>query len=87
VVISLTLGNPLLLEGCYDSDRDEYSGVRFTMAAVLLKTGEFQEIPDNQLISFFEENRDLIQDRQSTRKRAIKRLIQSNMTSFESFKL
>jgi len=57
------------------------------MAAVLLKTGEFQEIPDDQLISFFEENRDLIQDRQSPRKRAIKRPIQSNMTSFESFKL
>ena len=57
------------------------------MATVLLKTGEFQEIPDDQLISFLEENRDLIQDRQSTRKRAIKRLIQSNMTSFESFKL
>jgi hypothetical protein len=52
-----------------------------------MKTGEFQEIPDDQLISFFEENRDLIQDRQSPRKRAIKRPIQSNMTSFESFKL
>lgn len=57
------------------------------MATVLLKTGEFQEIPDDQLISFLEENRDLIQDRQSPRKRAIKRPIQSNMTSFESFKL
>ena len=31
------------------------------MAAVLLKTGEFREIPDHQLISFLEENRDLIQ--------------------------
>jgi len=57
------------------------------MATVLLNTGEFQEIPDDQLISFFEENRDLIQDRPSPRKRAIKRPIQSNMTSFDSFKL
>jgi len=45
------------------------------MATVLLKTGEFREIPDDQLISFLEENRDLIQDRQSPRKRAIKRPI------------
>ena len=57
------------------------------MATVLLKTGEFQEIPDDQLISFFEENRDLIQDRQSPRKRAIKRPIPSNVTSFDYFKL
>jgi hypothetical protein len=49
------------------------------MAAVLLKTGEFQEIPDDQLISFLEENRDLIQDRPSPRKRAIKRPISSNV--------
>ncbi|GCL56153.1 hypothetical protein NIES3806_35120 [Microcystis aeruginosa NIES-3806] len=51
------------------------------MAAVLSKTGEFREIPDDQLISFLEENRDLIQDRPSHRKRAIKRPIQSNVTS------
>ncbi|ELP55378.1 hypothetical protein NIES298_18170 [Microcystis aeruginosa NIES-298] len=57
------------------------------MAAVLLKTGEFQEIPDDQLISFLEKNRDLIQDRQSPRKRVIKRPIPFNVTSFESFKL
>jgi len=50
------------------------------MATVLSKTGEFLEIPDDQLISFLEENRDLIQDRQSPRKRAIKRPIQSNLT-------
>jgi hypothetical protein len=87
VVISLTLGNSLLAEDCFDSDRDEYSGVRFTMAAVLLKTGEFQEIPDDQLISFLQENQDLIQNRQSPRKRAIKRPIPSNVTSFEYFKL
>lgn len=57
------------------------------MATVLLKTGEFREIPDDQLISFLEQNRDLIQDRQSPRKRAIKRPIPFNVTSFESFKL
>jgi len=57
------------------------------MATVLLKTGEFREIPDDQLISFLQENRDLIQDRQSRRKRAIKRPIPSNVTSFESFKV
>ncbi|GCL52328.1 hypothetical protein NIES3804_39170 [Microcystis aeruginosa NIES-3804] len=57
------------------------------MATVLLKTGEFREIPDDQLISFLEENRDLIQERQSPRKRVIKRPIQSNVTSFESFKV
>jgi len=59
---------------CYNSDRDEYSGVRFTMATVLLKTGEFREIPDDQLESFLEENQDLIQDRQSPRKRPIRKL-------------
>ncbi|GBL08615.1 hypothetical protein MSj_00088 [Microcystis aeruginosa Sj] len=45
------------------------------MATVLLKTGEFREIPDDQLISFLQENQDLIQNRQSPRKRAIKRPI------------
>ena len=38
---------------------------------VLLKTGEFREIPDDQIESFFEENQDLIQDRQSSKKRPI----------------
>jgi hypothetical protein len=42
---------------------------------VLLKTGEFREIPDDQLESFLEENRDLIQDRQSHRERPIKKNI------------
>jgi hypothetical protein len=41
---------------------------------VLLKTGEFREIPDDQLESFLEENQDLIQDRQSPRKRPIRKL-------------
>ncbi len=57
------------------------------MATVLLNTGEFREIPDDQLISFLQENRDLIQDRQSPRKRAVKRPIEFNMTSFEYFKV
>ncbi len=57
------------------------------MATVLLNTGEFREIPDDQLISFLQENQDLIQNRQSPRKRAIKRPIPSNVTSFESFKV
>jgi hypothetical protein len=81
VLISVTLWNSLLVDICYDSDRDEYSGVRSSMATVLLKTGEFQEIPDDQLISFLEENRDLIQDRQSPRKRAIRRPISSKVTT------
>jgi hypothetical protein len=59
---------------CFHSDQDKYSGVRFTMATVLLKTGEFREIPDDQLEPFLEENRDLIQDRQSPRKRPIRKL-------------
>jgi hypothetical protein len=45
------------------------------MATVLLKPGEFREIPDDQLESFLEENRDLIQDRQSHRERPIKKNI------------
>ena len=40
---------------------------------VLLRTGETREIPDDQMESFLEENQDLIQDQQSSRKRSIKR--------------
>ena len=40
---------------------------------VLLKTNEFREIPDDQLESFLEESQDLIQDRQSPRKRPIRK--------------
>ena len=40
---------------------------------VLLKNGETKEISDDQIESFLEENQDLIQDRQSLRKRSIKR--------------
>ena len=40
---------------------------------VLLKTREIREIPDDQIESFLEENQDLIQDRQSPRKRPIKK--------------
>ena len=38
---------------------------------VVLTTGEIREIPDDQLESFLKENQDLIQDRQSPRKRPI----------------
>ena len=41
---------------------------------VLLETGEIREIPDDQIESFLKENQDLIQDRQSPRKRLIKTL-------------
>jgi hypothetical protein len=41
---------------------------------VLLKTGEIREIPDDRLESFLEETQDLIQDRQSPRKRPIRKL-------------
>lgn len=40
---------------------------------VLVKTGEIKEIPDDQLESFLKENQDLIQDRQSSRKRPIRK--------------
>jgi len=40
---------------------------------VLLKTGEVTGIPDDQIESFLEENQDLIQDRQSPRKRPIRK--------------
>ena len=42
---------------------------------VLLKTGEIREIPDDQLESFLKENQDLIQDRQSSRKRPIRKTL------------
>lgn len=40
---------------------------------VVLKTGETKEIPDDQIESFLEKNQDLIQDRQSSRKRPIRK--------------
>ena len=40
---------------------------------VLLKIGEIREIPDDQIESFLEENQDLIQDRQSSRKSPIRK--------------
>ena len=40
---------------------------------VLLKTREIREIPDDQIESFLKENQDLIQDRQSPRKRLIRK--------------
>ena len=42
---------------------------------VVLTTGEIREIPDDQLESFLEENQDLTQDRQSSRKRPIRKTL------------
>ncbi|MGK7898137.1 MAG: hypothetical protein AB4372_32095 [Xenococcus sp. (in: cyanobacteria)] len=43
------------------------------MPDVLLKTGELIEVPEEEMLSFLQENRDLIQDRVSPRRRSIKR--------------
>ena len=43
------------------------------MPQVLLKTGELREIPSEEMLTFLQENRDLIEDRKGTRKRKIKR--------------
>ena len=43
------------------------------MANVLMKSGEIREIPDEEMLSFLEENRDLIQIRHSARTRPVKR--------------
>ena len=40
---------------------------------VVLTTGEVREVLDDQLESFLKENQDLIQDRQSPRKRPIEK--------------
>ncbi|MGK7943911.1 MAG: hypothetical protein AB4058_05530 [Microcystaceae cyanobacterium] len=37
------------------------------MPDVLLKTGELIEVPEEEMLSFLQENRDLIQDRVSPR--------------------
>ena len=43
------------------------------MPNVLMKSGEVREISDEEMLSFLEENRDLIQIRYSARKRPVKR--------------
>lgn len=43
------------------------------MPTVKMKNGEFKEIPADEMKSFLEKNRDLIQNRYSDRKRPIKR--------------
>jgi hypothetical protein len=43
------------------------------MPTVLMKSGEIREIADEEMLSFLEENRDLIQIRHSARKRPVKR--------------
>lgn len=42
------------------------------MPNILLKNGELIEVPEEDMLSFLKENRDLIQDRISPRKRPIK---------------
>lgn len=41
------------------------------MTQVLLKTGKLIEISDEEMLTFLEDNKNLIQDRKSTRKRKI----------------
>jgi hypothetical protein len=43
------------------------------MANILMKSGEIREIPDEEMLSFLEENRNFIQIRHSVRIRPIKR--------------
>lgn len=52
------------------------------MPRVLMKNGEFREIPEEEMLSFLSENRDQIQDRQSPRKRRPLRFeLSENITS------
>ncbi len=51
------------------------------MATVLLKNGEVKEIPDDEMLSFLQENRDLIENQQSPRRRPIKRVESANVSS------
>jgi hypothetical protein len=43
------------------------------MATILMKNGEVVEVPDEEMLSFLQQNRDSIQNRQSLRKRPVKR--------------
>ena len=43
------------------------------MANILMKSGEIREISDKKMLSFLEENRDLIQTRHSARRRPVKK--------------
>jgi hypothetical protein len=43
------------------------------MANILMKSGEIREVSDEKILSFLEENRDLIQTRHSARRRPVKK--------------
>ena len=43
------------------------------MANILMKSGEIREVSGEKMLSFLEENRDLIQVRHSTRRRSVKK--------------
>jgi len=43
------------------------------MPTVQMKNGELKEVADDQMLLFLQENRDLIQDRQSAHRRPIKK--------------
>jgi hypothetical protein len=43
------------------------------MANILMKSGEIREVSDEKMLSFLEENRDLIQTRHSARRRLVKK--------------
>lgn len=43
------------------------------MATILMKNGEVKEVPDEEMLAFLQQNRDLIQNCKSPRKRSIKR--------------
>ena len=43
------------------------------IANILMKSGEIREVSGEKMLSFLEENRDLIQVRHSTRRRSVKK--------------
>ena len=43
------------------------------MASILMKSGEIREVSGEKMLSFLEENRDLIQIRHSARRRPVKK--------------
>jgi hypothetical protein len=53
------------------------------MPTVLMKNGDIKEVPDEEMLSFLHQNRDLIQNRYSPRRRRIKKASpsESSLTS------
>ncbi|MFM7440261.1 MAG: hypothetical protein ACKO2V_16970 [Snowella sp.] len=43
------------------------------MANILMKSGEIREVSSEKMLSFLEDNRDLIQTRHSARRRPVKK--------------